>query len=217
MMVVIQCASRKHSNAGFLQGPDGRNVMFVANPDTAPVSTDCIYARPDDLSSDGKSWRTHLLNYNSNPGNNPLGLYQAWELYSHPIYEHLAKHFGVGSLYILSAGWGLIKSDFLTPYYDITFNSQAEDYKRRRLRARCNDFCMLPSKSTTHIVFFGGKDYVGLFSSLTEHVKGHRTVWYNSQYKQEAKGCEVRRFPTLTRTNWHYTCAQAFIEGKLVL
>ena len=216
MIVVIQCAARKKPDAGHLQGPDGRNIMFVANPATAPVRTDRVYARPDDPADAEKSWRTLLLDYNTDSGNNPLGLLHAWKLYANPTYERLAKHVGVAHLYILSAGWGLIKADFLTPAYDITFTSQADDYKRRRKSARYNDFCMLPSEGVEPIVFFGGKDYVNLFCSLTKHAKGHRTVWHNSASEPKAEGCCVQRFNTAIRTNWHYECAQAFIEEKLV-
>jgi hypothetical protein len=63
----------------------------------------------------------------------------------------------------LSAGWGLIRTDFLTPCYDITFSQSAEGYKRHRKADRYQDFRTLPARSDEDIVFFGGKDYVRLF------------------------------------------------------
>ena len=48
--------------------------MFVAKPDAAPPGGSEVYARPDDVSDTGKSWRTVLQEYNAAPGDNPLGL-----------------------------------------------------------------------------------------------------------------------------------------------
>ena len=42
---------------------------------------DRIRQPPDDLAENGKSWRQHLVEYNKNAGNNPLGLYPAFQLY----------------------------------------------------------------------------------------------------------------------------------------
>ena len=120
--------------------------------------------------------------------------------------------FGPKNVYILSAGWGLIRADFLTPYYDITFSPSAEAYKRRH-RAECyNDFRMLPNQTDQEIVFFGGKDYLPLFCSLTTAVRTKRTVFYNSARIPKINGCVLERFATAARTNWHYECANAFLD-----
>ena len=121
MIVVIQCAAGKQLHAGHLRALDGRDVMFVARPDAAPSGGDQVYARPDDIAESSKSWRTLLQEYNAAPGHNPLRLLQAWQLYKNPTYKILADLCGKDRLYILSAGWGLIGADFLTPNYDITF------------------------------------------------------------------------------------------------
>ena len=102
MIVVIQCAARKQDHAGRLRALDGRNVMFVAKPDAAPRSGSQVYARPDDVSDTGKSWRTVLQEYNAVPGDNPLGLLPAWQLYKNSTYNILADHCGPDRLYILS-------------------------------------------------------------------------------------------------------------------
>ena len=92
---------------------------------------------------------------------NPLGLYPAYRLYRNPIYERLVDRLGLQNVYILSAGWGLIWADFLTPYYDITFSQSAEGFKRRWKTDRYMDFSMLPDRQGDEIVFFGGKDSHG--------------------------------------------------------
>ena len=99
----------------------------------------CVYARPDDASDAGGTWRDQLLAYNASPGNNPLGLLPAFELYENDIYRALVKQFGIENTYILSAGWGLIAGAFLTPAYDITFSAQADNFVRRRKRDAFSD------------------------------------------------------------------------------
>src|SRR5262245_58796286 len=144
MTVVIQCDASKRSNAGHLVSALGKSVDFVANPLEAPFDPLRFYARPDDLAESGLSWRQTLLNYNSKSRNNPLGLLSAFELYQNQVYRRLVDRFGSNDVYILSAGWGLIRADFLTPFYDITFSQVAERYKRRKKSDEYNDFCMVP-------------------------------------------------------------------------
>lgn len=220
MIVVIQCAARKRHNAGHLRTPDGRPIMFVADPATAPVGDGFMYARPDDPShADGKSWRDVLKAYNSHSGQNPHGLLPAWQLYSNRTYEFMAKHESLGfdRLFILSAGWGLISASFLTPKYDITFSKakNVQFFKRRRRRDSYRDFCMLPSSGLDPIVFLGGKDYIRLFCDLTANAGRDRTVFYAGS-KPTAPGCTLCSFGK-PYTNWHYQCAKALLEGRTPL
>jgi hypothetical protein len=217
MIVVIQCAASKRHDAGHLMTDSGNPVLLVADPHCAPATPAFVYARPDDPSDRGMSWRQVLLKYNERPAGNPLGLYPAWRLYENRTYERLVDSFGIQNVYILSAGWGLISGGFLTPQYNITYSQSAEGYKRRRKGERYEDFRMLPDQADDDIVFFGGKDYLPLFCSLTNAVRGRKTVFYNSQRVPEAPGCRLERFETTTRTNWHYECANALLDGALNL
>ena len=219
MIVVIQCAAGKREDAGYLRTRAGRKVVFVARPDLCrPAERGCVHARPDDISDAGKTWRSVLKGYNRAAGDNPLGLLPAWQLYRNPAYRLLAEHCGKRRLYILSAGWGLIRSGFLTPAYDITFSKarNVDACKRRGRNDRgWEDFSMLPPDCREPVMFLGGKDYLPLFCALTKEVGAPRLVWHNSDTKPAAPGCRVRRFRTATRTNWHYQCARAYVEGKL--
>lgn len=217
MIVVIQCAATKRHDAGCLVSAGGKPVVFVAKPESAPEDSAHVYARPDDLSDNGKSWRDVLLEYNEQPGNNPLGLYPAYQLYENRTYGRLVEALGGANVYILSAGWGLIKATFLTPYYDITFGPSAAAYKRRRKGDKYRDFCMLPDRVDEEIVFLGGKDYVPLFCSITSSAQNRKTVFFNSAFPPDAPGCTLKRFPTSTRTNWHYECANALLDGNIAL
>lgn len=215
MIVVIQCAASKRPNAGHFKTADGRDVIFVAHPEAAPING-ALYARPDDEASAGTSWRNLVLAYNRAPGGNPLGLSQAFLLYENRVYSQLVERLSIEHVYILSAGWGLIRSDFLTPYYDITFSSSArgsDAYKRRRKVDKFLDFCMLPEHFDDEIVFFGGKDYVPRFSELTERTKSKRTVFYSGRQVAQVPGCTFVKYETATRTNWHYECASAFLRS----
>jgi hypothetical protein len=114
MIVVIQCQGRKQPDAGRLKSADGKPVYFVARPELAPADDSLLYARPDDRSDRGMSWRQILLDYNRDT-QNLFRLYPAGQLYTDGVYGRLAARFGSQNLFIPSAGWGLIRADFLTP------------------------------------------------------------------------------------------------------
>jgi len=216
LKIVIQCAASKVPDAGTLIDERARPVLFVARPDFAPPSETCIYARPDDPARHGKTWRDLLVDYNAT-GANRLGLLPAYRLYLHQVYGQLVDRYGVDNVYILSAGWGLIQADFLTPKYDITFSASADKYKKRSKRDRYNDFRMLPDDGDEDVVFFGGKDYLPLFCNLTREYRGRRFIYYNSASPPESPGCMLIRYHTKIKTNWHYWCARDFMEGKIAL
>jgi len=211
VIVVIQCAATKRLNAKRLRTLDGREVQFVADPNSAPPS-DFPYAQPDDASDRGHSWRQLLGEYNQRDTDNPLGLSRALELYKNPVYGALGAKFGLERTYILSAGWGLIAGSFLLPNYDITFSQNADQYKRRGHKALYKDFCMLPITTSEPIIFVGGKDYIPFFVRLTSSINAPKTVFFNSRIPPEAPGCSLKQFETSTRTNWHYACARALIS-----
>lgn len=213
MRIVIQCAASKDPAAGMMTTSDGTPVLFVADPARAPVRTDIVYARPDDFAEDGQRGRDVLRDYNAQPGNNPLGLLPAWLLYRHPAYGKLVERFGEPNVFILSAGWGLLRADFLTPAYDITFSAQAETFKRRRAHDAYADFNMLKGQSDEPVAFFGGKDYLPLFCRLTEDYPGRRIAVFNAASEPQAHGVRFVRYHTRTRTNWHYEAVNAFLDG----
>jgi hypothetical protein len=217
MKIVIQCAATKRLNAGRLTTKDGRPVDFVARPQHAPTEKNRVYARPDDISDRRMSWREQLWKYNENEKTNPLRLLPAYQLYENKTFGLLVNRFASENVYILSAGWGLIRSDFLVPYYDITFSQSADDYKRRRKGDHYNDFRMLSAQKAEKIYFCGGKDYLPLFCELTEAVDGQRIAFFNSKNTPPFANIVFKRFHTKAQTNWHYECVKALIDGKIDL
>ncbi len=221
VIVVIVCAASKRDYAGSMRLANGKEVRFIANPGLVPKegrSDDCVYMHPDDLSETGVSWKDRLLEYNleyQRSGQNPLGLLPAFELYRKSIYRELVSHLGIGKVYILSGGWGLISASFLTPQYDITFSSQAEKWKRRGKRDSYQDFCQLPEGYGGTIEFFGGKEYTGFFAKLTQAFDCRKVVRYNSETLPTAPGCELKRYTTRAKTTWYYQAARRLIEGSI--
>lgn len=228
--IVVSCAGSKSGNAGSMQDGDGRDIRFVGDPDAAPRPADCVYARPDDLSDDGRSWRVRLREYNEQwrgSSTNPWGLLRAFELYEpkrkqyRTVYRDLVAQFGVANVFILSAGWGLIPADYLTPVYDITFSMDCRIASfKRRPAGGFRDDNMLSINLPSPVCFIGGEDYRPTFVRLTEAVPVPRIVFYNSKRAPVAPGCIVRRFtPPSSKESrgWQYACARDLIAGRLDL
>lgn len=221
MIVVIACAGSKNRETEGIKTKDGDQVEFVAHPEKAMPIPGIRYAHPDDHSGYGVSWRKWLEEYNKNPGSNPKKLLQAFQLYKPPIYRKLVNEYGAKNVFILSAGWGLIESDFLTPHYDITFSNMASREKRRHYEKdilfKKNDLCQLPKNTDGPIVFLGGKDYAPLFSELTRSWHCRKIVFYASQLPPLAPGCDLVKYTGGSGTNWHYRCAQDLIDCKVAI
>lgn len=214
MIIVIQCAGSKRADAGSLGAPDDNTVCFVAHPELAP-DDGAFYAKPDDQCDDGTTWRDLLLKINRGEVEPPPNLLEAGSLYRPSVYGALLEHVGQENLYILSAGWGLIRSDFLLPDYDITFSGQAERFKRRRKADCYEDFSMLPSDSEEPVLFFGSKDYLPIFRQLSVGHRGQRIVVFRSVEQPDCPECVTVRYDTPRRTNWHYEAAENYIAGNL--
>lgn len=219
MKFVIQCAGDKNSG-GFWLNNEGRRILFVAHPEYARPESDVIFARPDDKADPNTSWRELLLSYNRNHyHDNPFGLFQAFALYKNSSYQNLVDKFGFQNVYVLSAGWGLVRSDFLIPTYDITFSGNAKKkFLWRRKNDYFNDFNMLSPNGTEEVIFLGGKSYLPLFHSLTKNGTYPKTIVYNSKDHPQYYGYLVKSYnrPDL-RTNWHYSCANEIASGSFVI
>lgn len=214
--IVIQCAGSKQGAAGTFTTAHGRRVVFVAHPGLAPNGDGILYAHPDEPSDrSGQTWRERVVDENRRPSVAAPPLLAAGLLYTPTAYRILQQRVGADRLFILSAGWGLVRSDFLLPAYDITFSGSAEPYKRRRPTQRFSDFNRLLGEAADDTIFLGGKDYLPLFLQLSATVPGQRLVFFNSTVPPTAPGCVVQEFLTARRTNWHYSCAQALASGAL--
>jgi hypothetical protein len=214
LKVVIQCAGSKHER-GYFRADDGTRIEFVAHPDKAPRSQGIRFAHPDQPSDNGLTWRQRVADYNADRGRNPSSLEPAFRLYRARQYEQLVGEFGPGQVFVLSAGWGLIRSDYLIPHYNITFqrpNNPAESYIWRRPHDRFQDFNQLTITSDDHIIFLGGKNYRDYFEAFTADAIATKTIYYNSDYIFPRRGFDYKLFETARKTNWHYSCADELVE-----
>lgn len=216
MKAVIQCSATKDRAAGSFS-VDGRPVKFVAHPERHREAGPHVLFRPDDLiPSRSTTWRDHLIAYNR-LAENPDRLLAAAHLYGPPVYRRLLHHVGKEDLFILSAGWGLIRSDFLVPDYDITFASQSEPWKRRTSRDRFADFVQLTQADVVDgesVYFFGGKDYLPLYHYLTHALVARKVIYFASETIRTHEAFEYIPYGS-SGTNWHYRCAVDFIEGRI--
>jgi len=218
MKIVIQCAGKKRNSAGSLVSDCGKRMLFVARPQFAPNNSNLIYAHPDEVSDDGRTWRERLLDYTArHTQDNPLNLLPAYQLYTNIAYAALVHEFGIENIYILSAGWGLIRANFLTPTYDITFSSTKNKWIKRSPKIAFSDFNMLKDDGD-HIVFIGGKSYQPMFCQLLQNYGCRKSIIYNSVTPPDlVRGFEAVLYETSTRTNWHYKFATALVEGVVEL
>lgn len=215
MKIVIQCAGSKHEGAGHHKDNSRLEVIFVAHPEKFPRSNSTYRpCHPDAEIGNGLgTWRERLIRYNRQ-GTNPNNLYRAGDLYTHPVYRELVDRYGWENVFILSAGWGLIRSDFLIPPYDITFSNQGKPWSRRGPHDAFQDFNQLqdiepvPDES---IYFFGGQSYLPLYYSLTESRRARKVIYCSSPGSRQ--GYEYIHYRGFY--NWHYSCAKDFMEGKV--
>ena len=214
LKIVIQCAGRKN-DWSYFRADDGTRLEFVARPGNAPQTRGIRYAHPDDASDNGLTWRQRVSDFNRSKGTSPSSLEPAYRLYRARQYEQLVDEFGASQIFVLSAGWGLVRSDFLLPHYNITFQkpaNRAEWYIWRRRRDRFDDFHQLAASAGDHVIFIGGSNYRYYFETFCADLNGMKTVYYNSDTISPHASCQYKRFETKRKQNWHYSCADELIE-----
>lgn len=216
LKIVIQCAGSKFENAGRLTTFSGEKVLFAAHPERYNLQGKCY--RPDDIrEGSGSTWRAYLESYNRQ-GSNPNRLFPAGELAKAPIYKALIGKFGANNVFILSAGWGLVRSDYLLPYYDITFSNQGKPYAKRRPSDRFEDFNQLSNvgiQPDETIYFFGGQSYLPLYLKLTRNIATRKVIYHSHDAAIQIQGYICIPSPFPGSQNWHYQCAQGFINGMV--
>ncbi|QQS04451.1 MAG: hypothetical protein IPK50_19495 [Fibrobacterota bacterium] len=217
MIIVIQCAGSKASNAGTIKH-DGQSVSFVARPHLATPVYGTLFARPDDvIPGESRTWRDLILETNANKASQN-GLLQAADLYRHPAYARLKASIPLTNIFILSAGWGLVRGDFRLPDYDITFSSSA-DSVNRRLESDSGflDFNQLPNATFEpgeEIHFFGGSSYLPLFIQMAGSLQCRKVIHFKSEKTRLPEGFDgTQHFGTIT-TNWHYSALTEFLSRK---
>lgn len=224
MKIVIQCAGSKRPDAGNLKNKFGTRVRFVAHADNRDSSQVTAHnCRPDELVEPALgTWRDVLTQYNADfvrNGTNPDNLSPAGKLYEPPVYANLVRRFRPENVFILSAGWGLVRADYLLPDYNITFSNQPNVPKESRRGKRelgWLDFNQLQGKveENEEVHFFGGLDYLDLFYTLSasESSRAKFVIHYKSAGLPHKTGYKYERYMGAAKTNWHYPAAADFLR-----
>lgn len=176
---------------------------------------------PDEIMNDGITpWREYL-----NKNQSDANLKKAYELYKPiktGIYTGMYNKY-LNQFFILSAGWGLVKSDFKLPNYDITFSSSSKNKnsirKKKSVYKDFNQFYdddMVPLISPDEdIIFVGSKAYLELFYQLTKNLPNRKIIYYNSKNNPKPLfgNYLYRRYFINYSTNWHYELAEKIANG----
>jgi len=210
--VVMVCASGK--NKSFFTAYPNEN--FVNIPGVGVVNEH----HPDDpINNMEILWRDYLIN--NQIDNNLL---EAYNLYTREEYRCLHRKYE-HNFYILSAGWGLVNSEFKLPKYDITFSSIANPANKRNYNLIGapvhNDFNQLNLDGEEDIVYIGSPDYIPLFFDLTGNLKNRKIIYWKGMTPQPVpvrfpipnNTFSYRYYITNTRMNWYYEVARDFCNG----
>jgi hypothetical protein len=211
MIVVISCSGSKNGKNLIY---NGKEINFVSMPDAGNRNQ----FRPDDkIPSEQKTWREYV---NSQQENDKL--LESYNLYKPAIYKALYEKYNT-NLFILSAGWGVINSEFKIPKYDITFSKKADISSQRGKYDSFNDFNHLQEVNPNEtIVFLGGSDYIELFYELTRDLPNEKVIFYKKKniyqenpFLKSDKSYKLIKYETKASTNWHYGCAKELINGNV--
>jgi hypothetical protein len=201
--VVMICSSKKNVSA-FDQFP---NVKFKSI-----VNAENVF-HPDGLIPNSqKSWREYLIEHQ-----NDKNLKKAYKLYSRKEYISLYDKFK-DSLYILSAGWGLVSAEFKLPIYDVTFSSKSGSTNKRDKGIKFNDFNQLEISDNEDIVFIGSGNYLPLFYSLTFNLPNRKLIFFFGkgnnlpQPMVNQNTFKFINFQSLNNRSWYYELANLLCE-----
>ena len=211
MKIIISCSALKNGNNLIY---NNNEIEFVSKPAKE------YQFRPDDIiPGENITWRKHIIQSQENSS-----LLKSYELYKPLIYKSLYDRYG-SDLYILSAGWGIVSSEFKIPKYNITFSKNAEIISQRTQNDNFNDLNHLKGiNENEKIIFIGGSEYLKLFHKLTNDLQNQKIIFYKKKninsyapFITNDPSYILEKYDTNTRTNWHYECAKNILNKKIIL
>ncbi|GHV87357.1 hypothetical protein AGMMS50255_6530 [Spirochaetia bacterium] len=211
--IPVLCCSNSKNSESF--SCNSKIIKFVASPNAVPNGS-TLYYRPDDQipGSPTKTWRD-LINEQ-----NHKDLIPAFKLYSNRAYCNLYEKYRE-SFYIFSAGWGIVRSTYKLPAYNITYSKQGEPWTKRTKSMQWNDFNHLRDdanggkfSSDAKIVLFAAPDYIYRFYELTSMIRNTKIIIHKPKEFEKKTGYEYIHYTDKIRTNWFYKAANEFsIKG----
>jgi hypothetical protein len=205
-IVVIIC-SKKKKKSNFDGYPE---IKFKA------VTNKINEFHPDDFIPNSEvKWRKYLEEHQ-----NDKSLLSAFDLYSRKEYRSLYEKFHK-SLYILSAGWGLVNSEFKLPNYDITFSSTGEPGTKRKTNDlnAYQDFNQMSLNENEDIIFIGSVNYLPLFYKLTQDLNNRKLIFFFGQGNNLPKSkinintFVYKKFHSSKNRSWYYELAKNIADG----
>jgi hypothetical protein len=211
---VLCCSGGKTVNQFFY---NGKQIKFVASPVNAPHNS-ALYCMPDDrIPNTGETWRDLVMKQEHD------GLIPAYQLYWHEVYRKLFRVYGE-RFYIFSAGWGIVRSTFKLPCYDITFSNApgVEIWAKRTPAMRWNDFNHLKEDAAcfdgnAKIILFAGTGYVEPFCRMTSGIANTKIITHKAANPARYSGFEYCHCNTKAVTNWFYEAVENFLIPGCVL
>jgi hypothetical protein len=212
MIIVISCSGSKN----------GENLVYKNNEITfvsSPKEESINHFRPDsEIPNEKRTWREYV---NSQENSDLL---ESHKLYKPKIYNLLYQKYE-SNLFILSAGWGIISSEFKVPKYDITFSKKAKKNSQRKKTDFYKDFNHLEKVNPNQkIIFLGGADYLKLFYNLTKDLPNEKIIFYKKKniysdlpFLKNESSFKLIKYETKASTNWHYGCAKDLLENKIII
>ena len=206
--VVMICAASKEKSSSLIF--NNQEISFQASSNRV----NNIYLPDDKISITGsETWRDFITN------NQQQIPFKAYELYRRDEYRQLYDSYR-DSFYILSAGWGLVNSEFRLPRYDITFLNKNQETFRNNKVNNYEDFNQLILKPHDEIIFIGTEKYLPLFFNLTDKIINKKIIYWRAMgtilnYPLPNETFEYRKYVTNTRTLWHYELAKKNASGEI--
>ena len=212
--IPVLCCSKSKTVKSDIFSYNNQHYKFVASPDNAPKNG-VLYCTPDDkIPGSGKKWRD-LINKQNHKDLTP-----AFELYKNPVYSSLYEKYGK-HFYIFSAGWGIVRSTFKLPYYNITYSAQSNKLGKRTKDMHWNDYNHLLEdidtgviSSDAVIVLFAGMVYLDHFYEFASasKIKNKKIIFHKSAKIKKIPGFEYKHYDKPISTNWFYNAARDFFK-----
>jgi len=204
---VLCCSKSKRIDVFYY---NNHSIKFVASPKCANDGLN-LYCIPDDkIPGYEKKWRDLIVEQNHE------NLVRGFELYKNDIYRYLYQKYG-DNFYILSAGWGIIRSSYKLPAYNISYSKQADELIKRTEHMQWNDFNHLQDdvnagiiSSDAVIVLFSSVDYLSSFYNLTSEIKNRKKIFFKAKGIIQKEGYEYEYYNENIMTNWFYKAARNF-------
>ena len=216
--IVVQCAKRKITAPTLFF--DNAAVKFHSKTDISQN----IFTPWSTVPETSQTWIDAVREYNESfllPANtsihNASELTNAADLYYHHAYRDLSKRFGYKSIFVLSAGWGLVQGDTKIPTYDITFSTANKDCRIKPSERVKYDSILLDAGTCDELHLFITQEYLEywnlFFSKRFQSAKKVILHWRKGQkpppfgeYSIIEHDCGKRR------TTWQYTAIRQFLE-----